>query len=127
MKPRSRIIVTITGVVYGLVGLALACGGAWLAALGGSVFYIVAGLGILITGGLLIAGHRSALWVYAAVLIGTLIWAVAESGSIGGRSRRAATSSSRWVSGCLLPGSPAILVMTRRLPAKPSRSRSGPE
>jgi quinoprotein glucose dehydrogenase len=80
MKPRSRIIVTITGVVYGLVGLALACGGAWLAALGGSVFYIVAGLGILITGGLLIAGHRSALWVYAAVLIGTLIWAVAEIG-----------------------------------------------
>ena len=80
MKPRSRIIVTITGVVYGMVGLALACGGAWLAALGGSVYYIIAGLGILITGGLLIAGRRSALWVYAAVLIGTLIWAVTEIG-----------------------------------------------
>ena len=79
MKP-LRIIVTITGVLYGLVGLALACGGAWLAALGGSVYYIIAGLGILITGGLLIAGRRSALWVYAAVLIGTLIWAVAEIG-----------------------------------------------
>jgi len=80
MKPRSRIIVTITGVVYGMVGLALACGGAWLAALGGSVYYIIAGLGILITGGLLIAGRSSALWVYAAVLIGTLIWAVTEIG-----------------------------------------------
>jgi quinoprotein glucose dehydrogenase len=80
MEPRSRIVVTITGVVYGLIGLALACGGAWLAALGGSAYYIIAGLGILITGGLLIAGRRSALWVYAAVLIGTLIWAVAEIG-----------------------------------------------
>ena len=127
MEPRSRIVVMITGVVYCLIGLALACGGAWLAALGGSVYYIIAGLGILITSGLLIAGRRSALWVYAAVLIGTLIWAVAEIGLIGGRSRRAATSFSRWVSGCLPPGSPAILVMTRRLPAKPSRCRSGPE
>ena len=80
MEPRSRIVVTITGVVYGLIGLALACGGAWLVALGGSAYYIIAGLGILITGGLLIAGRRSALWVYAAVLIGTLIWAVAEIG-----------------------------------------------
>jgi quinoprotein glucose dehydrogenase len=80
MEPRSRIVVTITGVVYGLIGLALTCGGVWLAALGGSVYYIIAGFGILITGGLLIAGRRSALWVYAAVLIGTLIWAVAEVG-----------------------------------------------
>src|SRR6185437_13288066 len=75
---RSRIVVTITGAVYGLIGLALAGGGAWLAALGGSPFYVIAGLGILITGGLLIAGRRSALWVYAAVLIGTLIWAIGE-------------------------------------------------
>jgi len=75
---RSRIVVTITGAVYGLIGLALAGGGAWLAALGGSLYYLIAGLGILITGGLLIAGRRSALWVYAAVLIGTLIWAIGE-------------------------------------------------
>ena len=66
--------VTITGVVYVLAGLALAGGGAWLVALGGSPFYVIAGLGILITGALLITGQRSALWVYAAVLIGTLVW-----------------------------------------------------
>jgi glucose dehydrogenase len=46
----------------------------------GSLFYVVAGLGILITGVLLMAGRRAALWVYAAVLIGTLIWAVSEVG-----------------------------------------------
>ena len=79
-RSRSHPVVTITGVVYALIGLALAGGGAWLAALGGSLFYLIAGLGILVTGCLLIAGRRSALWVYAAVLIGTLIWAVAEVG-----------------------------------------------
>jgi len=68
----------ITGAVYALIGLALAGGGAWLAALGGSVYYLIAGIGILVTGGLLIARRRSALWVYAAVLIATLIWAVVE-------------------------------------------------
>jgi quinoprotein glucose dehydrogenase len=77
---RSRFIVTMTGIVYALIGFVLACGGVWLAALGGSIFYIVAGLGVLITGGLLIAARRSALWVYAAVLTGTLIWAVGEVG-----------------------------------------------
>ena len=72
MQPpfRPPLIVMITGVVYALIGLALACGGAWLAALGGSIYYLVAGLGVLITGGLLVGGRLSALWVYAAVLIG---------------------------------------------------------
>jgi len=61
-----------------LIDLALACGGAWLAALGGSFYYVVAGVGILITGVLLFQQRRSALCVYAAMLIGTLIWAVSE-------------------------------------------------
>ena len=54
--PRSRPVVTITGVVYALIGLALAGGGAWLAALGGSLYYLLAGIGILLTGLLLIGG-----------------------------------------------------------------------
>src|SRR5690348_4719718 len=80
MRFPSRPVVTITGTIYALVGLALAGGGAWLVMLGGSPFYLIAGLGIFITGALLIAGRRSALWVYAAVLIGTLVWALAEVG-----------------------------------------------
>jgi len=79
-SPRSRVAPAVTGVVYCVLGLALGAGGAWLAILGGSLYYVVAGLGILITGMLLIAGRRSALWVYAAVLIGTLVWAVSEVG-----------------------------------------------
>jgi quinoprotein glucose dehydrogenase len=70
----------VTGVVVGLVGLALLAGGGWLVALGGSLFYLLAGIGLLIAAGLLIARRRAALWVYAAVLIGTLGWSVAEIG-----------------------------------------------
>jgi len=82
MPPRSptRPVVVITGIVYALLGVILAGGGLWLVALGGSAYYLFAGLGILATGALLVAGRRSALWVYAAVLIGTLIWAVSEIG-----------------------------------------------
>ena len=80
LSSRPRPVVLVTGVIYALIGLALACAGAWLVALGGSLYYLVAGFGILVTGALLIAGRRSALWVYAAVLIGTLIWAVGEIG-----------------------------------------------
>ncbi len=77
---RSRPAVAITGVVYSLIGLALAGGGAWLVSLGGSLFYLLSGIGILLTGLLLVAGRRSALWVYAAVLIGTLVWAISDVG-----------------------------------------------
>jgi quinoprotein glucose dehydrogenase len=73
-------IITITGIIYTVIGLALACGGAWLVALGGSLYYVIAGLGILITGALLLGGRGAALWVYAAVFIGTLVWAVSDIG-----------------------------------------------
>ncbi|WP_315838410.1 hypothetical protein [Bradyrhizobium prioriisuperbiae] len=48
----------ITGVVYALIGFALAGGGAWLAALGGSPASIVIGLLILVSGALLVAFSR---------------------------------------------------------------------
>jgi quinoprotein glucose dehydrogenase len=79
-RASSSPILVISGAVYALIGLALAAGGVWLAVLGGSLFYALAGLGILITGGLLIGGRASALWVFAAVLFATLFWAVWEIG-----------------------------------------------
>src|SRR5215475_11209586 len=69
-----------TGIILALIGLAIGGGGIWLVALGGSVYYVIAGIGVLVTGALLMARRRSALWVYAAVLIGTLVWAVGEVG-----------------------------------------------
>src|ERR1700723_3997015 len=77
---RNKPVLKITRLVYALIGLVLAGGGVWLVALGGSAFYLAVGLGILASGILLAAGRWLALWVYAAVLIGTLIWAVSEVG-----------------------------------------------
>jgi len=73
---RSRKTPIITGIVFILIGLALTGGGAWLIALHGSLFYALAGLGIVLTGGLLIARQRSALWVYAIVVIGSVAWSI---------------------------------------------------
>src|SRR4029077_1991184 len=76
----NRTIVILTGGLFGLAGGALAGGGLWLALHGGSVYYLIGGLGILIPAHFSRPGRRSALWVYAAVLNGTLVWAVSEVG-----------------------------------------------
>jgi len=62
-------ILVITGVVFGFLGTILAGGGLWLVTLGDSAYYLFGGLGILATGALLVAGRRSAFWLYAAVLM----------------------------------------------------------
>lgn len=77
---RPPFIVLVTGLVYAAIGVALGAGGFWLAMLGGSLYYVIAGLGVLIAGILLLVGRASALWVFAAVLFGTLIWAIFEIG-----------------------------------------------
>ena len=79
-RSSTQPIVFITGIVYALLGAMFAGGGLWLVALGGSAYYLFGGIGILVTGALLMVGRRSALWVYAAVLIGTLIWAISKIG-----------------------------------------------
>jgi quinoprotein glucose dehydrogenase len=70
----------VTGWILLLLGVLLAAGGVWLAALGDTWAYIVLGAGWAVTGGLLIARRRVALWVYAATLLFTLVWALFEAG-----------------------------------------------
>ena len=69
---------TVTGFVLGLLGLLLAAGGGWLAALGGSWACIGLGPGLTVTGVLLLRHRRDALAVYAAQLLATLVWALWE-------------------------------------------------
>ncbi|SNB64321.1 quinoprotein glucose dehydrogenase [Arboricoccus pini] len=78
-RPASRTLV-ISGILIALLGLLIGGGGARLAALGGSFYYLAAGIGIVLTGLLLIVRWRAALWVYALVVLGTLGWAVYEIG-----------------------------------------------
>src|SRR5215469_5595198 len=77
---KSRLALTLTGTLFILLGLALAGGGVWLISLHGSPFYAVVGSGIVMTGALLLARMRAALWTYAAVLLSTFAWAVTEIG-----------------------------------------------
>ncbi|MGI4745666.1 MAG: glucose/quinate/shikimate family membrane-bound PQQ-dependent dehydrogenase [Janthinobacterium lividum] len=67
-------------VILAAIGLYLGIGGAWLLSIGGSFYYAIAGTALLITAFLLIRARRSALWLYAATLFGTMIWAISEVG-----------------------------------------------
>ena len=78
--PRGNILRWILAVLIGLIGLWLLVFGAELVALGGSPYYVIAGVALLASAVLLFVGSALALWVYAATLIGTVIWAVAEVG-----------------------------------------------
>lgn len=69
-----------SGWILLLIGLALGAGGIWLAILGGSPYYLCAGLGFIISGLLLIARRPGALWIYALLILGTGMWAYWEVG-----------------------------------------------
>jgi quinoprotein glucose dehydrogenase len=71
----------ILGIVIAAIGLVLAIGGAWLAVLGGSVYYVLTGVAMIASGALL--GRRRLLggWLYCAVFVITVIWAFAEVGA----------------------------------------------
>ena len=73
-------LITLTALVFALIGLALGAGGLWLAVLGGSWYYVIAGLGFLLTAFLLFRRHSAALIVYALLILGTLGWAIWEVG-----------------------------------------------
>ena len=55
----------ISGAIIALLGIAILVAGSYLAALGGSWYYVAAGVGFLLTGVLLFARRPAALWVYA--------------------------------------------------------------
>jgi quinate dehydrogenase (quinone) len=63
-----------------LVGAALVPGGVQLAMLGGSPYYLIAGLGVLAAGLLLALRRAAGAVVFAVVLLGTVAWALWESG-----------------------------------------------
>ncbi|MGP9566306.1 glucose/quinate/shikimate family membrane-bound PQQ-dependent dehydrogenase [Halomonas sp. AOP5-B2-8] len=70
----------IAGLVLLIVGLVLAVGGGKLISLGGSAYYLIAGLSIIACGILFILRRGAALWLYALVLLATLGWALWEVG-----------------------------------------------
>ncbi len=74
------VLIYLSAAVIAVLGLALLAGGIWLAALGGTLYYALAGVGFLLTAGLLFARRRLALWIFALLVLGTLGWALSETG-----------------------------------------------
>jgi quinoprotein glucose dehydrogenase len=81
LRPTRRpwVLTTLT-IVLALAGLALSLGGTQLVSLGGSAYYLLAGLGLIVTAVLLFLGSPIALLAYAVVVLGTLAWAIYEIG-----------------------------------------------
>lgn len=71
----------ILGIVIAAIGLVLAIGGAWLAVLGGSVYYVLTGVAMIASGALLVRRRLLGGWLYCAVFVITVIWAFAEVGA----------------------------------------------
>ena len=79
-RPLAAIVV---GVILVLIGAVLGLGGLWLIVLGGSPYYVVAGLALLVAGALMVRGLALGVWVYAGLFALTLMWAVWEAGLNG--------------------------------------------
>ena len=76
---RSTLLLA-TAFVLGLMGLALAGGGVWLVVLGGSWFYLGAGVALLLCALLLARASSLAWWVQALLLLATIAWSLWEVG-----------------------------------------------
>ena len=66
-----------------LIGLVVTIGGAYLATLGGSLYYLLAGIVVALAGILTWRGDERGPLLYAAYLVVTLLWALWEAGLDG--------------------------------------------
>jgi quinoprotein glucose dehydrogenase/quinate dehydrogenase (quinone) len=76
-RPGAKLI----GLLLGLIGLWLTGGGAWLLWLGGSPYYVLAGVGCLVSAWLYFRGSSRAICAYLIVFVATCIWGLAEVGA----------------------------------------------
>lgn len=67
-------------IIMAVFAVPLLVGGAYLLSLGGSPYYLFAGIAMLTTAFLLFKKHWSAYGVYAIFIVVTLVWALWESG-----------------------------------------------
>ena len=79
-RAQRGVFVPVMAIIIALAGMALCAGGVWLITLGGSWFYLIAGLAFLVTAYLLLQRSPAALWLYALIVAGTLAWALWEVG-----------------------------------------------
>ncbi|WP_183484042.1 membrane-bound PQQ-dependent dehydrogenase, glucose/quinate/shikimate family [Martelella radicis] len=73
-------MIVLTTLIFAAIGLFLGGGGIWLIVLGGSWFYLIAGVAFLATAFLIFTRNPLAYWVYGATILVTLAWALLEVG-----------------------------------------------
>jgi len=73
---------TVLGLLIALIGAVLAAGGAWLAVLGGSPYYGLTGIAMIVAGVLLARGRMVGGWLYLAIVAATMVWAFWETGGL---------------------------------------------
>ncbi len=81
--PLARAYLMLIAVLTAIAGIVIAVGGGWLLSLGGSWYYLVAGIGLLVTAFFLFRGSMNAVWVYFVTFVFTLVWALWERGFDG--------------------------------------------
>ena len=72
-----------TAVCLFLVGCLLILGGTQLLLLGGSFYYLIAGIAVFASSVLLWLGRRLSIWLYGLFLLGTSFWSLWEVGLDG--------------------------------------------
>jgi quinoprotein glucose dehydrogenase len=73
----------ILAVLLFALGLALGGGGVWLAALGGSWYYAITGIVLLVSAVMLWRGRKTGMWLYLLIIGYTLVWSLWEVGLDG--------------------------------------------
>jgi quinoprotein glucose dehydrogenase len=73
----------LLAVAIAIIGIVLFAGGIYLIGLGGSPYYAIAGLLLLVTSVLMFRGEELAIWVYGIDFLFTLVWALWERGFDG--------------------------------------------
>ena len=70
---------TILAVVMAAIGIVLTAGGVWLLSLGGSPYYLIAGILILASAWFLFRGRLLGGWIYIGLFILSALWGFAEA------------------------------------------------
>ena len=76
----GRWLVWIAALGTLVFGLLFAAGGGYLASLGGSWYFLLAGIGMLVAAILLFKGRLWGAWLFAVVMVLSVVWAIVDAG-----------------------------------------------
>jgi quinoprotein glucose dehydrogenase len=75
----KRVPAILLAIVMVLIGLVLTGGGAWLVSLGGSPYYLIAGIAMLASAWFLFRGRLLGGWIYCGLFVLSAVWGFAEA------------------------------------------------